>query len=74
MSDPSKVAWLTAVGQRLAAARAAAGLSQADLAERIGVHRQTVYRWEAGTQPPDAYGLAMACLVCGVDVGAVLTT
>lgn len=35
----------------LRAARASLGLSQRALAERIGVARLTVIRWEAGTWP-----------------------
>ncbi len=27
------------------------GLSHGELAEQIGVHRTTVYRWEAGLKP-----------------------
>ncbi len=32
--------------------RARAGLTQARLAEKLGVHRNTVIAWENGTQPP----------------------
>jgi len=35
-------------GQRIKAAREAAGLSQAELAKRVGVGPTTVSRWEAG--------------------------
>lgn len=39
-------------GQRVAAARKAAGLTQPDLAERVGVGRQSIARIEAGRQTP----------------------
>jgi DNA-binding transcriptional regulator YiaG len=32
--------------------REAAGVSQARLAEELGVHELTVHRWEAGTRTP----------------------
>lgn len=51
--------WLVQLGQALAAARKAAGLTQGQLAERVGVHRQTVYRWEQGEQAPDVWHWAV---------------
>lgn len=39
-------------GEQLAADRARAGLSQADLARRIGVDCSTVSRWEYGDRSP----------------------
>lgn len=43
------------LGHGLTAARRAAGLTQQDLAAALGVHKQTVYRWEAGEQIPDVW-------------------
>jgi len=37
---------LSDIGPRLLAARVAQGLSQRDLAERVGVHQQQIARWE----------------------------
>ena len=47
--------------------REAAGVSQARLAEELGVHELTVYRWESGTRTPHgelrfAYGRLLAQL------------
>lgn len=42
----------TAFGKRLRAAMICAGLSAPQLAQRIGVSRQTVYRWLALIDPP----------------------
>jgi ribosome-binding protein aMBF1 (putative translation factor) len=39
----------------LAAARKAVGLSQERLAERLGVERSTVQRWEAGNSTPQPW-------------------
>ncbi len=38
---------------QLIAARKAKGLSQEELAERLNVSRQTIYKWEAGVTYPD---------------------
>lgn len=40
------------VGTRIRAARRQAGLTQADLAEKLEVHQATVARWEAGVLVP----------------------
>ncbi|WP_405611444.1 helix-turn-helix domain-containing protein [Streptomyces sp. NBC_01508] len=40
------------LGQRIAAARRAAGLSQETLGHRIGVERRTIQRYEAGARDP----------------------
>lgn len=40
------------LGRRIRAARALVGLDQADLAERLGVHRNSVSSWETGTTEP----------------------
>lgn len=40
------------VGYRIKAARKAAGLTQKDLAEKVGVDYQSVMRWEKGTRSP----------------------
>lgn len=53
----------------IASERALLGLSQADLADRLGVSRQTVLRWESGAViPPVPHLLAMSDLFgCSVD-------
>ena len=39
-------------GPDIRATRAALGLTQADLAEALGVHRVTLAKWEGGTHEP----------------------
>lgn len=43
--------------EKLSALRKQAGMSQEDLAEKLGVSRQAVSRWEAGSTLPDAVNL-----------------
>lgn len=47
-------------GRRVAQARKRAGLSQPQLAEKVGVGRATIARIEAGTAPSLAVALAIA--------------
>ena len=41
------------IGENIAILRRAAGLSQEALAEKLGVSRQTVAKWESGESVPD---------------------
>ena len=40
-------------GQRIRRLRKSKGLTQAELAYRIGVHEMTIRRWETGTRQPE---------------------
>ena len=55
---------------RIAAARIAAGMSQAQLAERIGTTQQQLSRWETGARVPrvDVLKKIADALGVGVDV------
>lgn len=55
-------------GDRLAAAREAAGLSQADLAQRLGVKTRVVEQWEADAKEPRANRLQMLAGMLGVSL------
>ena len=46
---------------RIAAVRRAAGLTQEQLGELVGVTRQAVSKWEAGQTVPDALTVAKLC-------------
>lgn len=39
------------MGEKLRAARKAAGLSQVELAEIVGCHQKDIARWENGREP-----------------------
>lgn len=54
MDSRARAAYRKAFGKRLAAAREAAGLLQADLAELLDVSDDTVGNWERGKSSPPA--------------------
>ena len=41
------------IGSRIALARKAIGMNQDQVAEAIGVHKQTISRWESGKRAPN---------------------
>lgn len=45
--------WATYVKEARASARDGRGMSQSELARRVGVDRVTVWRWESGVQRPE---------------------
>jgi DNA-binding transcriptional regulator YiaG len=47
------------LGRQIAATRQGAALTQTEFAERIGVGRNTIWRWETGRGLPDAYQLSL---------------
>ena len=53
-------------GQLLRAYRQSAGLSQRKLAERIGVQRETLARWEGGQRRVDIEKLPKVSEVTGI--------
>jgi transcriptional regulator with XRE-family HTH domain len=63
------------MAKRLRELRAASGLTQAEVAERIGVNRRTVWVWERGENVPtlhlpalaELYGTTSRFLLYGVD-------
>jgi transcriptional regulator with XRE-family HTH domain len=57
---------------RLRELRGAAGLTQAQLAERAGVKRDAVARWEAGTREPSWSNVVALVEALGVDANAFL--
>ena len=60
-------------GDRLTFAREAAGLTQADLAGRLGVEAERVAGWEADTDEPRANRLQMMSGMLGVSLAWLLT-
>jgi HTH-type transcriptional regulator, cell division transcriptional repressor len=61
------------LGDRIAAARESAGLSQSALAERIGVRQKTLRAWESDQAEPRANRLQMLAAMLGVSLRWLLT-
>ena len=61
------------LGDRIAAARGAAGLSQDDLAAKLGVRATTIDAWEHDRKEPRANRLQTLCGMLGVSLGWLLT-
>lgn len=59
-------------GGRLQQVRKAAGLSQEQLGELVGMSRQAVSKWETDQAAPDIDTLALLCGVLGVSADALL--
>lgn len=60
------------IGARIREFREAAGLSQAELARRVYVSRQTVGNWEAGRTLADVQSLVLLGQVFGTTVDALI--
>ncbi len=60
-------------GDRLAAAREAAGLSQSGLAGKLGVKRNVIAGWEDDLKEPRANRLQMMSGILGVSITWLLT-
>ncbi|MGI9254052.1 MAG: helix-turn-helix domain-containing protein [Thermomicrobiales bacterium] len=70
--DPEQVALAQHVGARLAEERQARGWSQADLAERLGVDRTAVGRWERGNRAVPLHRLIVAARLFALPVERLL--
>jgi len=60
------------MGEKILNMRKARGWNQEELAERIGVTRQAVSRWEAGSAKPDADKIIAICDLFGVSADYLL--
>lgn len=60
------------IGSRIAAARKKANLSQTDVGARLGVHEQTVSKWERGVLTPSAPQLKELCSMLSVSADYLL--
>ncbi len=61
-------------GELVLAARAAAGITQAELAERLGTSQPTIARWEGGRQIPSVRTLVRVAKATGFDLVLGLRT
>jgi len=60
------------IASQLTIARKQAGLSQAQLAKLIGIHRPSITEIEAGRRKVSAEELAKYADICGVSVGWII--
>ena len=60
------------IGQRIAQKRKEQGLSQEALGERLGVSRQSIYKWESDAALPEIDKLVALAKLFGVTVGWLL--
>ena len=61
------------IGQRISELRKESGLSQEYVAEKIGVSRQAVSKWENDTTAPDTYNLIALAEMFDVSVEYIAT-
>lgn len=61
------------LSDRLAKARHMSGLSQAELAERLGLSLKSIARYEQGTHEPKRATLLAWAMACGVDPAWLIT-
>lgn len=61
------------MSEKIQYSRRRAGLSQEQLADRLGISRQAVSKWETGEAMPDATKLAPLAKALGVSVDWLLT-
>ena len=60
------------IGRRIAEARRTAGLTQPDLAEKMGISFQAVSNWERGESMPDIAKLPELAAILGMSIDALL--
>ncbi len=61
------------LGSRIAARRRARGLTQGQVAERMGVSPQAVSKWERGRSCPDLIFIDELCACLDISMDALLT-
>ena len=62
----------TEIGNYIVQKRNAKGLTQAQLAERIGVSQKSLMRWETGRRLPDADAVETLCAALGITLPELL--
>ncbi len=77
MSEDTETGWFSqdaaTFGDRMAGAREAAGMTQAQLARRLGVRLRTVTAWENDQSEPRANKLQMLAGLLNVSIKWLLT-
>ena len=73
LTDPESVAGTEGVATRIREARRALGLTQDELARRIGVSRSAIAQWETDRTGQVRANLARVAAVLGVSIGYLIT-
>ena len=60
------------IGKRIAIARNAAGINQDELADAVGVHKQTISRWENGKRAPNGEEIRLIAKITNCSADFVL--
>ena len=60
------------IGENLKTARKRAGVSQKELAERLGVYQKDVSRWENGERTPSVEVFARICKTLNASADKIL--
>lgn len=58
--------------QKLSELRKSAGLSQEELATKVGVSRQTVFKWESGLSSPSMDNILVLCRLFSVSADELI--
>lgn len=59
---------MESLGEKIHDLRKAKGLSQEELAEKVGVSRQTISKWESGSMQPTFDNIMLLCSTLGAEV------
>lgn len=60
------------LGENIKKARKNAGVTQKELADRVGVYQKDVSRWETGEVIPSVESLADICRAIGASADAIM--
>lgn len=60
------------LGENIKTARKAAGLTQKDLAEALGVYQKDISRWENNELTPNALTFGSICKILGASADELL--
>ena len=60
------------ISENLKTARSVAGMTQKELADKLGVYQKDISRWESGSCAPSLEMFAQICRVLNVSADAIL--
>lgn len=60
------------IGERIKEARKGVGMTQKELAEKLGVHQKDICRWETGERAPSIQKLTELCRCLKVSADRIL--